>query len=283
MGAVAWCSRVDMVAAVVAGDGHVVRTIAWKNPSENGLVLELLAGLDRAGLLVEAVMESSGTYGDVLRHQLVTGGVPVYRVSGKRTHDAAEVYDGVPSLHDAKSAAIIAKLHLDGMCAVWVTYHGFSGEAERQRGFVRCKPLLASAARHALVGRSCVFSDERHGHLYARPSAVRRRKATPGDASEHATDGLSIQSVSGRVNGSHLSFTVNVEVQANSALREAITREEILKATSERRPHVRNHLRGIPDHAARRRGPSRRAGLEDCASGIGGRGRRGTCCQVGRF
>jgi hypothetical protein len=50
-------------------------------------------------------MESSGTYGDVLRHQLLEQGVPVYRMSGKRTHDAAEVYDRVPSLHDAKSAA----------------------------------------------------------------------------------------------------------------------------------------------------------------------------------
>ena len=112
-------AKVDMVAAIVAGDGRVVRTVCWKNPSENGLVLALLSGLRRAGLSVEAVMESSGTYGDVLRHQLLEHGVPVYRVSGKRTHDAAEVYDGVPSLHDAKSAAIIAKLHLDGVSTPW--------------------------------------------------------------------------------------------------------------------------------------------------------------------
>ena len=58
---------------------------------ENGLVLELLSGLRCAGLSVTAVMESSGTYGDVLRHQLLEHGVPVYRVSGKRTQDAAEV------------------------------------------------------------------------------------------------------------------------------------------------------------------------------------------------
>jgi transposase len=112
-------AKVDMVAAIVAGEGRVVRTICWKNPGENGLVLELLAALGRAGLSIEAVMESSGTYGDVLRHQLQERGVPVYRVSGKRTHDAAEVYDGVPSLHDAKSAAIIAKLHLDGVSGSW--------------------------------------------------------------------------------------------------------------------------------------------------------------------
>ena len=56
----------------------------------------------------------------MLRHQLERVGVPVFRVSGKRTHDAAEVYDGVASLHDAKSAAIIAKLHLDGASTRWV-------------------------------------------------------------------------------------------------------------------------------------------------------------------
>jgi hypothetical protein len=37
-------AKVDMVAAIVAGDGRVVRTVCWKNPSENGLVLALLAG-----------------------------------------------------------------------------------------------------------------------------------------------------------------------------------------------------------------------------------------------
>ncbi len=112
-------AKVDMVAAVVASDGRVLRTICWRNPVENGLVLALLGALRSAGLVVEAVMESSGTYGDVLRQQLLEHGVPVFRVSGKRTHDAAEVYDGVPSLHDAKSAAIIAKLHADGASVPW--------------------------------------------------------------------------------------------------------------------------------------------------------------------
>ena len=46
--------------------------------------------------------------------------VPVFRVSGKRTHDASEVYDGVPSLHDAKCAGILAKLHVDGVSARWL-------------------------------------------------------------------------------------------------------------------------------------------------------------------
>jgi transposase len=65
-------------------------------------------------------MESSGTYGDVLRYHLGKLGFPVYRVSGKRTHDSAVIHDGVPSMHDAKSAAIIAKLHIDKSSSLWV-------------------------------------------------------------------------------------------------------------------------------------------------------------------
>jgi len=46
--------------------------------------------------------------------------IKVYRVSPKRCHDAAEVYDGVPSLHDSKAAAIIGRLHLDGASVEWL-------------------------------------------------------------------------------------------------------------------------------------------------------------------
>jgi hypothetical protein len=62
--------------------------VAWKNPDENPDLLALVRALQGLGYVVEAVMESSGTYGDVLRHQLYDVGVPVFRVSGKRTHDA---------------------------------------------------------------------------------------------------------------------------------------------------------------------------------------------------
>lgn len=112
-------AKTDMVASFVADDGRVLVTVRWRNPGENGVVLSLLGELGTAGVHVEAVMEASGSYGDVLRYQLQQQGVPVFKVSGKRTHDSAEVYDGVPSLHDAKCAAIIAKLHLDGLSTQW--------------------------------------------------------------------------------------------------------------------------------------------------------------------
>jgi hypothetical protein len=90
-------AKVDMVAAFVA-DGRVLATVRWKSPHEKGLALAALTRLRDAGLQVEVAMEPSGTYGDVLRHQLHASAFSVFRVSGKRTHDAAEVYDGGPSL-----------------------------------------------------------------------------------------------------------------------------------------------------------------------------------------
>jgi transposase len=73
-------------------------------------------------------MESTGTYGDILRHQLQQAGFAVYQVSGKRVHDAQVVYDGVASLHDSKCSAIIAKLHTDGRSALW----GIKSPSERE-------------------------------------------------------------------------------------------------------------------------------------------------------
>jgi transposase len=108
-------AKVDMVAAFAASDGRILHTICWKAPQENAVVLGILRAYRSAGLTVEVAMEPSGTYGDVLRRQLADDGFPVFMVSGKRTHDAREIFDGVPSLHDAKSAAIIARLHADGL------------------------------------------------------------------------------------------------------------------------------------------------------------------------
>jgi hypothetical protein len=108
-------AKVDMVAAFAAPDGRVLHTICWKAPNENPAVLAILRGYRAAGLAIEVVMEPSGTYGDVFRHQLKKDDFSAFMVSGKRTHDAREIFDGVPSLHDAKSAAIIAKLHAEGL------------------------------------------------------------------------------------------------------------------------------------------------------------------------
>jgi len=96
---------------------EVVATIKWHQVGETGQMIDFLKRLPATA--VQVAMESSGSYGDALRWQMQQAGLPVYRVSGKRCHDAAEVYDGVPSMHDAKAGDIIGKLHLDGISRRW--------------------------------------------------------------------------------------------------------------------------------------------------------------------
>jgi transposase len=97
---------------------EVVQTIRWKSPGELGDLMALLGKVGGPGR-IEVALEPSGTYGDCLRARLESAGYRVFKVSPKRCHDAAELYDGVPSKHDAKDSAIIAKLHLDGVSRRW--------------------------------------------------------------------------------------------------------------------------------------------------------------------
>lgn len=56
---------------------------------------------------VEVASEPTGTYGDALNYQMHLAGLALYRVSPKKTHDAAELFDGVPSQHDGKDATLV--------------------------------------------------------------------------------------------------------------------------------------------------------------------------------
>ena len=108
----------EFFAVLMNTDRSVIDTIKWVHPQQTVEMVEhLLESVDRQTLQV--VMEPSGTYGDALRGYLGDRGLAVHRVSPKRVHDAAEVYDGVPSLHDAKSAYLIGRLHLDGASEPW--------------------------------------------------------------------------------------------------------------------------------------------------------------------
>lgn len=92
----------------------------WRveSPGQIGWFVEMLKALLARGPVVVA-MESSGTYGDVLRQALSDAGVEVRRVSSKAVKDHAETFDGVPSQHDGKDAAVIAELCSLGKSAPW--------------------------------------------------------------------------------------------------------------------------------------------------------------------
>lgn len=106
----------DFAATVMREDRTVVALFRWRHPEDTRAVIERIAGLAAP---VEAVIEPTGTYGDPLRHHLQQAGVAVYRMPPKRVADAAELYDGVASLHDAKSSYVMARLHLEGVSRPW--------------------------------------------------------------------------------------------------------------------------------------------------------------------
>jgi transposase len=103
----------------------------WRvhNPSEARLLAEGLAWLGQGRRMVVA-MEPTGTYGDVLRQALAQAGVNVHRVSPKMAADFAEIFDGVPSQHDGKDAAVVAELAALGRCWPWPWHEPTEQEQE---------------------------------------------------------------------------------------------------------------------------------------------------------
>lgn len=99
-------------------DRQALTTIKWRHPNQTQAVVKHLQ-MDLSDSSIDVVMEPSGTYADALRHTLKAAGFVVYRVSPKRIHDVSELYDGVPSLHDAKAAYLICRVHLEGVSSVW--------------------------------------------------------------------------------------------------------------------------------------------------------------------
>lgn len=115
-------AKMKMMVALATITGEVVKLFRFEHPTETReclrVVREIREGLPST-VKVVAAMEPTGSYGDALRHQLVGLGVPVFMVSPKRTYDSKELFDGVPSLHDAKSAVLIARLHVMGLSTKW--------------------------------------------------------------------------------------------------------------------------------------------------------------------
>jgi len=108
----------SILCVVRDGTGHFERPWKVKNPMEIPDLVERLQELARHRS-VDAAMESTGTYGDALRQALGDAGLSVRRVGGKAASDYAEIFDGVPSAHDGKDAAIVAELAALGKSSAW--------------------------------------------------------------------------------------------------------------------------------------------------------------------
>jgi transposase len=114
-------AKTKMMAGFGHEDGTVVRLVKWTSPNEIRAFVELVMETSRLlDVPVEALMEPTGTYGEPLRALLLAHGAQVFMLSPKRVHDAAEVFDGVPSMHDAKACVVIARLHKQGISQPFV-------------------------------------------------------------------------------------------------------------------------------------------------------------------
>jgi transposase len=89
-----------------------------RNPSQIPALIGLLRRLAE-GRRLRLALEPSGTYGDALRQACHDAGLEVWRVNPKAAHDYAEIFDGVPSQHDGKDAAVVAELAALGKASLW--------------------------------------------------------------------------------------------------------------------------------------------------------------------
>jgi transposase len=100
------------------GNAEFGRPWRVRNPEQIPALVGLLVRLAE-GRRLGLALEPSGTYGDALRQALQDAALAVQRVSPKAAHDYAEIFDGVPSQHDGKDAAVVAELAALGKASVW--------------------------------------------------------------------------------------------------------------------------------------------------------------------
>jgi len=110
-------AKTKQYALLTNADASVSEGLWWNHPEET---FELLKALEDLECPLDVIMESTSTYGDALRYQFRRSGFGVYQVNAKRVYDAQEIYDGVPSMHDAKSAMVITRLHREQLTQPWI-------------------------------------------------------------------------------------------------------------------------------------------------------------------
>ena len=109
----------EIVATIRWTDGAFEYPISVKNPSETADLVAVLVILRQCCDSLTIGLESTGTYGEPIRAAMTAASLDVHRISGKASSDYKEIFDGVPSQHDGKDAAIIAELTCFGKGTPW--------------------------------------------------------------------------------------------------------------------------------------------------------------------
>ena len=148
----------EVLAVVRWADGRFERPWLVKNPDAIGEFVGLLSRVNAERRLATA-MEPTGTYGDALRQACRMQALRVDRVGAKAAHDYAEIFDGVPSQHDGKDAAVVAELAALGKSVDWsykppretdqeLAYHVDWMDAQRRQYAMWLGRLEGLLARH---------------------------------------------------------------------------------------------------------------------------------------
>lgn len=109
----------EIVVVIRWCDGSFERPWSVSNPSEIALLVELLCVLRETCDSLVIGIESTGTYSEPVRCAMTQACLEVHRLSGKGVADYKEIFDGVPSQHDGKDAAMIAELAHFGKGTPW--------------------------------------------------------------------------------------------------------------------------------------------------------------------
>ena len=112
-------AKSEIVAVVRWPSGDFERPWSVDNPNEIGLLVDLLCMLNKACDSLVIGLESTGTYSEAIRYAMTQSSLTVHRLSGKGVADYKEIFDGVPSQHDGKDAAMIAELAHFGKGTPW--------------------------------------------------------------------------------------------------------------------------------------------------------------------
>jgi transposase len=177
----------DFYAALMSGAQTLEILFKWLHPQDSRAVLAEVSQLAQV-VQVEVVMEPSGTSGDALRWQFTQAGIAVWRVSPKRVHDAAEVYDGVPSLHDAKAAYVIGRLHWEGVSQPWRETDAQQRELHAQVSLVQLYKARHEAGANRLEAQLSRHWPEVLRVLGCKSITLARLLAAYGDAAHVAAD-----------------------------------------------------------------------------------------------
>lgn len=103
----------EMYAGLGTPEGDVKRIVYWTHPDQSRCWMDTIQALEPSS--VTMVLEPTGTYGDAIAAEADRRNWDIQSVQPKRVKDAAEVYDGVPSQHDAKAAELLVWLYSQGL------------------------------------------------------------------------------------------------------------------------------------------------------------------------